>query len=277
MSASLAPFVASGTLVATGVTLLLERSLVRLLAGVILLGNGVNLLILTAGGPAGEPPILGRSDPGRMADPLPQAMVLTSIVITLGVTAFLLAMVHRSWQLTGGDEVQDDTEDRRVRLRARRGELDRAVRDRQEEYRRMVREQRAELARMEAARHERERREAEELERRILDVNADLGRWLQEHKDESPSTERLAERFAEARRAEDVSKEDRQRRVREMRAEFARKEREHAERERRVRRRLRIRQREARKQLRAEIRADRERQARAQDPDLEGPGPEEES
>ncbi|MFC7649716.1 NADH-quinone oxidoreductase subunit K [Streptosporangium lutulentum] len=54
MSASLAPFVASGTLVATGVTLLLERSLVRLLACVILLGNGVNLLILTAGGPAGS-------------------------------------------------------------------------------------------------------------------------------------------------------------------------------------------------------------------------------
>ena len=188
VTASLVPFAASGVLVATGVTLLLERSLVRLLAGVILLGNGVNLLILTAGGPAGEPPILGRSDPDRMADPLPQAMVLTSIVITLGVTAFLLAMVHRSWQLTGGDEVQDDTEDRRVRLRARRGELAQAVLDRQEAYRRMVREQRAELARLEAARHERERREAEELEQRILDVNVDLGRWLQENKDEGLST-----------------------------------------------------------------------------------------
>jgi multicomponent Na+:H+ antiporter subunit C len=276
VTASLVPFAASGALMAAGVTLLLERSLVRLLAGVILLGNGVNLLILTAGGPAGEPPILGRSAPDRMADPLPQAMVLTSIVITLGVTAFLLAMVHRSWQLTGGDEVQDDTEDRRVRLRARRGELAQAVRDRQEEYRRMVREQRAELARLEAARHERERREAEELEQRILDVNVDLGRWLQKNKDEGLSSERLAERFAEAQRAEEVSKEDRQRRVHEMRAEFAHREREHAERERQVRRRLRTRRREARKQLRAAIRADRERQARAQDPDLEGPDPEEE-
>ena len=43
-----------------------------------------------------------------MSDPLPQAMVLTAIVITLGMTAFLLAMAYRSWQLNGHDEVQDD-------------------------------------------------------------------------------------------------------------------------------------------------------------------------
>ncbi len=49
-----------------------------------------------------------------MADPLPQAMILTAIVITLGVTAFLLAMAYRSWQLQGNDEVQDDAEDRRI-------------------------------------------------------------------------------------------------------------------------------------------------------------------
>ncbi|WP_440064162.1 Na(+)/H(+) antiporter subunit C [Streptosporangium sp. OZ121] len=271
MTAPLLPLLVAGTLVATGVTLLLERSLVRLLAGVILLGNGVNLLILTASGPPGRPPLLGTAAPERMADPLPQAMVLTAIVITLGVTAFLLAMVHRSWQLTGADEVQDDTEDRRVRLRARRGELGQEVLYRREAYRRLVREQRAELARLQEARHERERREAAELEQRILDVNVDLGRWLQEHKDEGLSAERLAERFAEARRAEDLSKEERQERVREIRAEFARREREQIARERQIRRRLHARRRDALRQMRAAIRADRARQARAQgDTDLEG-------
>ena len=50
-----------------------------------------------------------------MSDPLPQAMVLTAIVISLGTTAFLLAMAYRSWQLTGHDDVQDDVEDRAIR------------------------------------------------------------------------------------------------------------------------------------------------------------------
>ncbi|MET8050588.1 MULTISPECIES: Na(+)/H(+) antiporter subunit C [unclassified Streptosporangium] len=270
MTAPVLPLLVVAVLVAAGVTLLLERSLVRLLAGVILLSNGVNLLILTVGGPPGEPPILGASDPERMADPLPQAMVLTSIVITLGVTAFLLAMIHRSWQLTGADEVQDDTEDRRVRLRARQGELSQAVLDRQAAYQRLVREQRAELARLEEEHHEWERREAEELEQRILDVNVDLGHWLQEHKNDGLSAERLAERFAEAQQAEDVSKEGQERRLREVRAEFDRRQREQAAREREIRKRLRARQRDARRQMRAAIREDRARQARAEDPELEG-------
>lgn len=111
-------------LIAVGVYLLLERSLTRVIIGLILTGNGVNLLVLLAGGAAGGPPIVGTTDPERMSDPLPQAMVLTAIVITLGVTAFLLAMAHRSWQLNGHDEVQDDLEDRRV---ARRAALDRAA------------------------------------------------------------------------------------------------------------------------------------------------------
>ena len=94
-----------GVLVTAGVTLLLERSLTRILLGVVLLGNGVNLLILSAGGAAGGPPLLSLTPEGEMADPLPQAMILTAIVITLGVTAFLLAMAYRSWQLTGDDLV----------------------------------------------------------------------------------------------------------------------------------------------------------------------------
>ncbi|MGW0066215.1 Na(+)/H(+) antiporter subunit C [Streptosporangium sandarakinum] len=269
MSVPLLPIAASATLIAAGASLLLERSLVRLLAGVILLGNGVNLLIVTVSGPPGDPPILGRSAPGRMADPLPQAMVLTSIVITMGVTAFLLSMVHRSWQLTGGDEVQDDTEDRRVRLRSQHDEIAEAVRERRRAYRRLVAGQRAELARLNAARHEREHREAREMRRRIDEAGAELDRWVREHGEALPP-ERIAERRAEARRAEEESRRERHERVRRIREDFARRERELAEHEREVRERLKARRREARERMRAAIRADRARQARAEDPDLEG-------
>lgn len=101
-------------LAAGGVYLLLERSLSRVALGVILLGNAVNLLFLVVGGPPGEAPIVGETPPAQMSDPLPQAMVLTSIVITLAMTGFLLAMAYRSWQLNRHDEVQDDIEDRRI-------------------------------------------------------------------------------------------------------------------------------------------------------------------
>jgi multicomponent Na+:H+ antiporter subunit C len=91
--------------------------------GVLLLSNGVNLFFIVASGPAGQPPVLGSVGPGRMSDPLPQAMVLTAIVITLGVSAFLLAMAYRSWQLGGDDEVQDDVEDALITRLAERDEV----------------------------------------------------------------------------------------------------------------------------------------------------------
>lgn len=103
-----------GAFFVSGVYLLLERSLTRVLLGFILMGNGANLIFLVAGGRAGAPPILGQSEVQEMSDPLPQAMVLTAIVITLGLTAFILSMAYRSWQLNKHDEVQDDLEDRRI-------------------------------------------------------------------------------------------------------------------------------------------------------------------
>lgn len=106
-----------GVLFAAGVTLLLERSLTRVVLGVILLGNGANLLILL-GGRAGGAPIAEVTAQEEMSDPLPQALILTAIVITLGLTAFLLAMAYRSWLLFGHDEVQDDLEDRLIVQRA---------------------------------------------------------------------------------------------------------------------------------------------------------------
>ncbi|MEU4639924.1 Na(+)/H(+) antiporter subunit C [Micromonospora sp. NPDC023814] len=114
--------VAVGVLVGCGVTLLLERSLTRILLGVILLGNGVNALILM-GGRAGAAPVVGAAPAGRLSDALPQAMILTAIVITFGLTAFLLAVSYRSWYLTGDDEVPDDIEDRQIRRAAERNEV----------------------------------------------------------------------------------------------------------------------------------------------------------
>jgi multicomponent Na+:H+ antiporter subunit C len=114
MSASLSLILAAGVMIGCGVYMLLERSLTRILVGIVMLGNGVNLLFLVSGGPAGRAPIVGAGG-SAMSDPLPQALVLTAIVISLGTTAFVLVMSYRSWQLTGHDDVQDDVEDAEIR------------------------------------------------------------------------------------------------------------------------------------------------------------------
>ncbi|MFP5377939.1 MAG: Na(+)/H(+) antiporter subunit C [Acidimicrobiia bacterium] len=102
-----------GALYAAGTYLVLQRALTRIVLGLALLGHGANLLLLLAGGRAGRAPIVGAGD-GPVADPLPQALALTAIVITFGITAFLLALAYRSWLLRHDDEVEDDVEDRRI-------------------------------------------------------------------------------------------------------------------------------------------------------------------
>lgn len=109
MSASLALVAIMAVLYAVGVYLLLERSMTRVLLGFLLVGNATNLLILIASGPAGVAPFFGEQ--GALADPLPQAFILTSIVITFGISAFLMALIYRSWRLARADVLQDDTED----------------------------------------------------------------------------------------------------------------------------------------------------------------------
>ena len=115
-----------------GTYLLLQRHLTRVVIGLAVVTHAANLLLLV-GGQAGRPPLAG-SGAGAVADPLPQALALTAIVITFGVSALLLAFANRSWQITSSDEVEDDVEDRRIAaLAVVQGLTDEEVIDSEEE------------------------------------------------------------------------------------------------------------------------------------------------
>jgi multicomponent Na+:H+ antiporter subunit C len=102
-------------LFAIGTYLILQRALTRVVLGITLLGHGAVILLLTEGGRAGRPPLVGKGDSAEaIAAPLPQALALTAIVIGFAMTGFLLALAYRSWLATRDDEVQDDLEDRRI-------------------------------------------------------------------------------------------------------------------------------------------------------------------
>jgi multicomponent Na+:H+ antiporter subunit C len=107
-----------GVLFATGTYCMMHRSLTRIVVGVGLLGNGVNLLLVTAGSRPGAAPIVGKLT--GSTDPIPQALVLTAIVIGFALQAFLLALAWRSRMISGHDDVEDDIEDRRIAAERRR-------------------------------------------------------------------------------------------------------------------------------------------------------------
>lgn len=109
-------FVLIAVLFAVGSYLLMERSLTRVALGVGVIGNGVNVLIIASGSEPGEAPIIGRE--GVLTDPLPQALVLTAIVIGFALLTFLMTLAWRNWTITGNDEVEDDVEDRMITRRA---------------------------------------------------------------------------------------------------------------------------------------------------------------
>jgi multicomponent Na+:H+ antiporter subunit C len=104
---------AAAALFAIGTYLVLQRKLSRIIIGIGLLTHGANVLFIISGR-RGTPPLVGSRDPSGFSDPLPQAMMLTAIVISFGVTAFLLALAYRSWVLTEDDEVEDDVTDRLI-------------------------------------------------------------------------------------------------------------------------------------------------------------------
>jgi multicomponent Na+:H+ antiporter subunit C len=98
----------SGVLYATGIYLMLRRRLAQLIIGLGLLSNGTNLLIFTAGGlTRARPPVVPEEGDllAPYADPVPQALILTAIVIGFGVLAFLLVLAHRVHESLGTDDV----------------------------------------------------------------------------------------------------------------------------------------------------------------------------
>jgi multicomponent Na+:H+ antiporter subunit C len=87
--------IAVGLLVAGGVYLSCQRGLVRVAFGFVLLGHAANLVLISAGGLGRrDAPLTGEVDPNLAADPLVQAFALTAIVITFGITVYLLALVR---------------------------------------------------------------------------------------------------------------------------------------------------------------------------------------
>ena len=102
---------AAGVLYAAGIYLMLRRRLAQLIIGLGLLSNGTNLLIFTAGGlTRGQPPVVPAGAEALVppyADPVPQALVLTAIVIGFGLLAFLLVLAHRVHATVGTDDIDE--------------------------------------------------------------------------------------------------------------------------------------------------------------------------
>ena len=100
-----------GGLYASGVYMMMRRSIVKLILGLVLLGHAANLLIFTVGRlTRGRPPLIpvGATQPIEpFADPLPQALILTAIVIGFGVQAFALVLIKRAYQTVGTDDLDE--------------------------------------------------------------------------------------------------------------------------------------------------------------------------
>lgn len=97
--------IAVGALYASGIYLLLRRSMVKMIIGLTLLSNGVNLIIFLLGGvDKGKPPILS-APLESFADPVPQALILTAIVISFGLTAFAIVLIQKVYEVLGTDDL----------------------------------------------------------------------------------------------------------------------------------------------------------------------------
>ena len=103
--------VAVGVLFAAGIYMMLRRSLVKILVGLLLLGYAVNLLLFNSANLIpGKPPIIAvgeTSPPPVYADPIPQALILTAIVISFGVTAFAIVLIRQTYHVSGTDDLNE--------------------------------------------------------------------------------------------------------------------------------------------------------------------------
>lgn len=104
-----------GIMYAAGIYLILRRSLVKLIIGLIILGNAANLLIFLVGGiTSGGPPVIGEGEyslSGVYADPLPQALILTAIVISFGLQAFAMVLFQKEYAEGGVEDLDSLTEE----------------------------------------------------------------------------------------------------------------------------------------------------------------------
>lgn len=99
-----------GVLYTAGVYLLLRRSILKFVIGVILISNATNLLVFLASEPVGGKPVfIGDEavETAALADPLPQALLLTAVVIGLGITAYTLALKYKFFESTGTDDLDE--------------------------------------------------------------------------------------------------------------------------------------------------------------------------
>ncbi|HDR50879.1 MAG TPA: cation:proton antiporter [Mariniphaga anaerophila] len=97
-----------GVLYTAGVYLMLRRSILKFIIGLIFMSNATNLLVFLSAGLVPGSPAFVKSEgtgAGVMADPLPQALVLTAIVIGLGIVVFTLALKYKFFELTGTDDL----------------------------------------------------------------------------------------------------------------------------------------------------------------------------
>ena len=102
--------VVAGVLYATGLYLMLRRRLAQLIVGLSLLASGSNILIFTAAGlTRGRPPLIpeGANIVPPVADPVPQSLILTAIVIGFGVLAFSLVLAHRVNRSAATDDIDE--------------------------------------------------------------------------------------------------------------------------------------------------------------------------
>jgi len=103
--------IAAGALFSAGIYMVLRRSLVKILVGLLLLGYAVNLLLFNSANLVpGQPPIIAAGEtlpPANFADPVPQALILTAIVISFGVTAFAIVLIRQAYLVSGTDDLNE--------------------------------------------------------------------------------------------------------------------------------------------------------------------------